>query len=164
MVNALIECGSAHKAAYPDRYKVKDKARSMYPAYEGIESRYGLTKEHLQIWDGERLSCSPSQALTTHPYMPDAAHMLPTLFSFTTPAKYCYRAIATFCKFATDMFPPPSSQMLSPLEVPLTFSPPSSPPASPLSRTFYSLSSSSGIAASASSSATIPGRERPFRA
>ena len=52
MIYILICFGSAHKAAYPDRYRVKDKARSMYPAYDGIESRYGPTKVHLQIWDG----------------------------------------------------------------------------------------------------------------
>lgn len=28
----------------------------------------------------------------------DTAHVLPVLFAFTTPGKFCYRAIATFCK------------------------------------------------------------------
>lgn len=51
--SGLTGCGSAHKAAYPDRFKVKDEARSMYPTYEGIEARYGPTKVHLQIWDGK---------------------------------------------------------------------------------------------------------------
>lgn len=87
--------------------------------------------------------------------MPDAAHTLPTLFSFTTPAKYCYRAIATFCKFATGMLPPPS-QILSPLDAPMTSSPPNTPPGSP---TFNA--SSSGLVASASSSSTIQRRARP---
>lgn len=34
----------------------------------------------------------------------DAAHVLPVLFPFTTPAKYCFRAMATFCNqvFSTD--------------------------------------------------------------
>ncbi|KZT72301.1 alpha/beta-hydrolase [Daedalea quercina L-15889] len=104
----------AHKAAYPDKFMVKGGARDMYPALVGIESRYGPTKVHLQVWD-------------------DAAHTLPTLFAFTTPAKYCYRAIATFCKFATGMLPPPSEALLSPdSQVPLTSSPASTPPGSPV--------------------------------
>lgn len=37
----------------------------------------------------------------------DTAHVLPVLFSFTTPAKFCFRAMATFCKHVTGM--PPSS-------------------------------------------------------
>ncbi|TFY61715.1 hypothetical protein EVJ58_g4334 [Rhodofomes roseus] len=131
----------AHKAACPERFKIKDEVRELYPILEGIESRYGPTKVHLQVWD-------------------DAAHTLPTLFSFTTPAKYCYRAIATFCKHATGMLPPPS-QMLSPNDVPLTASPTSSPPSSPLSPGFNLPSSSSRFAASVSgrgSSRTRSGR------
>lgn len=31
----------------------------------------------------------------------DAAHILPVLFSFTTPAKYCFRAMAVFANFVT---------------------------------------------------------------
>ena len=30
-------------------------------------------------------------------------HVLPVLFSFTTPAKFCFRGIASFCKFVTNM-------------------------------------------------------------
>lgn len=55
----------------------------------------------------------------------DAAHILPILFSFTTPAKYCFRAMATFVRYATGMLPPPSSDSLS--NIPLTLSPPTSP-------------------------------------
>jgi hypothetical protein len=33
----------------------------------------------------------------------DAAHVLPVLFAFTTPGKFCYRAIATFSKHVTGM-------------------------------------------------------------
>jgi hypothetical protein len=45
----------------------------------------------------------------------DAAHDLPVLFPFTTPAKYCYRAIATFCKHVTGM---PIDATLSPVASP----------------------------------------------
>ncbi|EPQ55203.1 lipase/ esterase, partial [Gloeophyllum trabeum ATCC 11539] len=75
---------AAHKAAKPDKYPVKEETRRLYPALEDIESCYGPTNVHLQVYD-------------------DAAHVLPTLFAFTTPAKYCYRAIATFCKYATGI-------------------------------------------------------------
>jgi hypothetical protein len=35
----------------------------------------------------------------------DVAHVLPLVFMATTPAKYCYRAIATFIKHVTNMPP-----------------------------------------------------------
>ncbi|KZT21084.1 alpha/beta-hydrolase [Neolentinus lepideus HHB14362 ss-1] len=75
---------AAHKAANPERYPIKEETRHLYPVLDGIENCYGPTKVHLQVYD-------------------DAAHTLPTLFAFTTPAKYCYRAIAAFCKYATGI-------------------------------------------------------------
>ncbi|GLB37690.1 putative alpha beta-hydrolase [Lyophyllum shimeji] len=85
---------TAHKAVYPDKYPIKDESRALYPPLNGIEGRYGATKVHLQVYD-------------------DAAHVLPVLFSFTTPAKYCFRAIATFCKKATGFDTTPSSPTTS---------------------------------------------------
>lgn len=80
---------AAHKAANPEQYPLKEETRKLYPAMEGIESRCGPTDVHLQVYD-------------------ETCHVLP-LYSFTTPAKYCYRAIATFCKFVTsDRHPPPT--------------------------------------------------------
>ncbi|EIN06782.1 alpha/beta-hydrolase [Punctularia strigosozonata HHB-11173 SS5] len=75
---------TAHKAAHPERFEIKEEARRLYPALDGIEERYGPTQVHLQVYD-------------------DAAHVLPVLFAFTTPAKFCYRAISTFCKYTTGM-------------------------------------------------------------
>ncbi|KAH9889491.1 hypothetical protein C8Q73DRAFT_707875 [Cubamyces lactineus] len=80
----------AHKAAHPDKYPVKSEARLLYPVLNGIEERYGPAKVHLQVYD-------------------DAAHTLPVLFAFTTPGKYCFRAMATFIKYITGMLPPSSS-------------------------------------------------------
>ena len=40
----------------------------------------------------------------------DTAHVLPLAFIATTPAKYCYRAIATFIKHVTNMPPTASLQ------------------------------------------------------
>ncbi|TDL16124.1 alpha/beta-hydrolase [Rickenella mellea] len=77
---------AAHKAAHPDKYPVKKETKKMYPALEDIENCYGPTKVHLQVYD-------------------DTAHVLPILFPFTQPAKFCFRAIATFCKYATGMLP-----------------------------------------------------------
>ncbi|OBZ69937.1 AB hydrolase superfamily protein C4A8.06c [Grifola frondosa] len=77
----------AHKAAHPDKYPVKEEARRLYPILEGIEKRHAPTNVHLQVYD-------------------DTAHTLPVLFSFTTPAKYCFRAMAIFCKYVTGILPP----------------------------------------------------------
>ncbi|KAJ1305863.1 hypothetical protein OPQ81_010586 [Rhizoctonia solani] len=81
----------AHKAAHPDRYPVKPETKELMPSLKDIESKgYEPTKVHLQVYD-------------------ETCHVLP-LFSFTTPAKYCYRAIALFCKHVTGQaipsFPP----------------------------------------------------------
>ncbi|KAF8070704.1 hypothetical protein FPV67DRAFT_1038167 [Lyophyllum atratum] len=87
---------TAHKAANPDKYPINDQTRALYPALNGIEGRHQATKVHLQVYD-------------------DAAHVLPVLFSFTTPAKFCFRAIATFCRHVTGVAPSPSSPPSSPL-------------------------------------------------
>ncbi|KAF9026049.1 alpha/beta-hydrolase [Hymenopellis radicata] len=90
---------SAHKAAHPEKYPIQDRIRDMYPVLEGIESRYQATSVHLQVYD-------------------DTAHILPVLFSPTTPAKFCFRAIASFCKHVTGFY----QQSTSPttLQVPLS--------------------------------------------
>ncbi|KAG6850876.1 hypothetical protein H0H93_007494 [Arthromyces matolae] len=81
---------AAHKAANPEKYPIKTDIRALYPALNGIEGRFKPTKVHLQVYD-------------------DTAHVLPVLFPFTTPAKYCFRAIATFCKHVTGMDSMPNS-------------------------------------------------------
>ncbi|PFH52167.1 hypothetical protein AMATHDRAFT_140737 [Amanita thiersii Skay4041] len=75
---------TAHKAANPSKYGVHPSARDLYAPLHGIEEKHQSTKVHLQVYD-------------------DTAHVLPVLFSFTTPAKYCFRAIATFCKHVSGM-------------------------------------------------------------
>ncbi|KAF7362269.1 Abhydrolase-3 domain-containing protein [Mycena venus] len=82
---------AAHKAANPEKYPIKEEIRAMYPPLDGIEKKFGPTKVHLQVYD-------------------DTAHVLPVLFSFTTPGKFCYRAIASFCRHVTGMKQPPSRQ------------------------------------------------------
>ncbi|KZO93900.1 alpha/beta-hydrolase [Calocera viscosa TUFC12733] len=72
---------SAHKAARPDEFPLKEETRKIYPHMDGIEKRHGPTPVHLQVYD-------------------DTSHVLP-LISFSTPAKYCYRAIAAFCVHVT---------------------------------------------------------------
>ncbi|KAF8841752.1 alpha/beta-hydrolase [Paxillus ammoniavirescens] len=78
---------SAHKAADPSQFPLTDEARALYPPLVGIEERHAKTPVHLQVYD-------------------DTAHVLPVLFPFTTPGKYCYRAIATFTKHVTGMLQP----------------------------------------------------------
>ncbi|EJT96875.1 alpha/beta-hydrolase [Dacryopinax primogenitus] len=88
----------AHKAARPDQYPLKDQTRKLYPHLEGIEKRYGPTPVHLQVYD-------------------ETSHVLP-LISFSTPAKYCYRAIAAFCVHVTPGgVPSPTSPFPEPSEL-----------------------------------------------
>ncbi|KAH7329803.1 hypothetical protein B0J17DRAFT_679742 [Rhizoctonia solani] len=88
----------AHKAAHPDRYPVKPETKELLPSLKDIESkRYKSTKVHLQVYD-------------------ETCHVLP-LFSFTTPAKYCYRAIALFCKHATSPHPGHATPSVPPTPV-----------------------------------------------
>ncbi|KAJ7935116.1 hypothetical protein B0H13DRAFT_1949785 [Mycena leptocephala] len=105
---------TAHKAANPEKYPLKEEIRAMYPPLDGIEKKFGPTKVHLQVYD-------------------DTAHALPVLFSFTTPGKFCFRAIATFCRTVTGMKqpPPPSAGSSTPRPEKLD---PSDPPALPSSQ------------------------------
>ncbi|KAF9486039.1 alpha/beta-hydrolase [Pholiota conissans] len=82
---------TAHKAAYPEKYPISDRVRSMYPVFRNIEERSKPTPVHLQVYD-------------------ESPHILPILFAFTTPAKFCFRGMATFTKFVTKMplVPPPT--------------------------------------------------------
>lgn len=77
----------------------------MYPPLNGIETRYKATKVHLQVYDGGShfLGTFRTRILTPGFKRTDSAHILPVLFSFTTPAKFCFRAIASFCKHVTGM-------------------------------------------------------------
>lgn len=91
------------------------------PIQRNIPSRK-KHKGYIPLWSELRLDTSqpvfisrfttvgrpkrPCDTLTHH--MTDAAHVLPVLFSFTTPAKYCFRAIALFTKYVTGIVPAPS--------------------------------------------------------
>ncbi|KAH9165055.1 Alpha/Beta hydrolase protein [Lactarius sanguifluus] len=86
---------TAHRAANPEKYPVSEEVKKLYPAYEGIENRMKPTTVHLQVYD-------------------DAAHVLPLMFIATTPAVYCYRAIATFIKHVTNMPPTTALQKRKP--------------------------------------------------
>lgn len=78
-------CSSAHRAANPSKFPISAEVKRLYPRMAEIVAKYPTpTKVHLQVYDG-------------------CAHVLPILFAFTTPAKYCFRAVASFCRFATGM-------------------------------------------------------------
>lgn len=66
----------AHKAAHPDKYSIHEDSKKLYPPIRS--PAMSPTFVHLQVYD-------------------ESCHVLP-LFSFTTPAKFCYRAIAEFSK------------------------------------------------------------------
>ncbi|KAH0829091.1 hypothetical protein J3R83DRAFT_2555 [Lanmaoa asiatica] len=95
---------SAHKAADPARFPLRDAARALYPPLVGIEKRYGHTQVHLQVYDGVHSENRQMQTWTN--LLIDTAHVLPVLFPFTTPGKYCYRAMATFVKHVTGLLHP----------------------------------------------------------
>ncbi|KAL0955799.1 hypothetical protein HGRIS_002008 [Hohenbuehelia grisea] len=90
---------TAHKAANPAKHPVKEASRALYPPLVGIEERHQPTQVHLQVYD-------------------DAAHVLPVLFAFTTPGKFCFRAMATFCKHVTGMNQTPQSPIPSSPSIP----------------------------------------------
>ncbi|GAA5949067.1 hypothetical protein JCM21900_004847 [Sporobolomyces salmonicolor] len=71
----------AHRAANPEKYSVRKGILEANPERAEKGKTYPPTKVHLQVYD-------------------DVCHDLP-LFSFTNPAKYCFRAIASFAKFVT---------------------------------------------------------------
>ncbi|GJN91644.1 hypothetical protein Rhopal_004667-T1 [Rhodotorula paludigena] len=71
----------AHRAAHPDRYPVREGILKQNPERTARSKEYPPTKVHFQIYD-------------------EVCHDLP-LFSFTTPAKYCYRAMASFARWVT---------------------------------------------------------------
>lgn len=75
----------AHKAANPSDHPLRPDVVALFPSLEGIESRYGPTNVHLQVYDG-------------------VCHDLP-LFSMTTAARGCFRAIASFARYVTPSTP-----------------------------------------------------------
>lgn len=97
----------------------------MYPALKGIEERFGPTQVHLQVYDGELLYRLALTRQLNIPHTSDAAHVLPILFSFTTPSKYCFRAIANFIRHVTDLPPVVPSDSVG--TIPMTLSPPMTP-------------------------------------
>jgi hypothetical protein len=75
----------AHRAANPSKFPIPAESKRLYPKIEEFAAKYPTpAKVHLQVYDG-------------------CAHVLPILFAFTTPAKYCFRATASFCRFVTKM-------------------------------------------------------------
>ncbi|KAH6914019.1 lipase/esterase [Coprinopsis sp. MPI-PUGE-AT-0042] len=84
---------AAHRASDPSKFPIKQSARDLYPALNAYTTMKP-TSVHLQVYD-------------------DTAHVLPILFAFTTPAKFCFRAMANFVKLVTEMplsAPVPPSQ------------------------------------------------------
>jgi hypothetical protein len=70
------------------------------------------TPVHIQIYDGKGCSgtCWGREICSIRKV--DAAHILPILFPFTTPGKFCIRAIATFVKQVTSA-PPKRTLVIS---------------------------------------------------
>ncbi|RXW24937.1 hypothetical protein EST38_g897 [Candolleomyces aberdarensis] len=76
---------ASHMAANPSKFPIPERSKALYPPLANIKpENMKPTSVHLQVYD-------------------DSPHVLPILFSFTTPAKFCFRAMATFCKFVTNI-------------------------------------------------------------
>ncbi len=91
---------------------MSEDVKRFYPAFEGVKDKMRATPVHLQIYDGKR-----SQRFGIgYSFTPmiDAAHILPNLFPFATPAKFCVRAIITFIRHVTHM-PPKTALLTTPL-------------------------------------------------
>ncbi|KAI9441922.1 hypothetical protein H4582DRAFT_1811008 [Lactarius indigo] len=90
---------TAHRAAHPERFPVPNDTNDLYPTHKHVGKHMRPTPVHIQVYD-------------------DVGHVLPVLFPFTTPGKYCHRAIALFCKHVTNMQPAPLSSpgLLSPTD------------------------------------------------
>lgn len=74
----------AHRAARPEKYQLPEHLLAKNERAREAAQRFNSqpTKVHLQVFDYQ-------------------CHVL-TLFSFTTAARYAYRAIASFCKYVTN--------------------------------------------------------------
>lgn len=44
---------SAHKAANPEAYPIREDVRAQMPSLQGIEEKHGPTDVHLQVYDGK---------------------------------------------------------------------------------------------------------------
>ncbi|KAI0253633.1 hypothetical protein BJV78DRAFT_157028 [Lactifluus subvellereus] len=84
---------SAHRAAYPEKFPLSEDVKEIYPLLGNVKDKMRSTAVHIQIYD-------------------DAAHILPLLFPFTTPGKFCIRAIAAFVGQVTSA---PSSRLVIPM-------------------------------------------------
>lgn len=120
-------------AANPGKYPIRDdKIREMYPPLRDIESKaHKPTSVHLQVYDGTQISYSP---LPIFLLVSDTAHILPILFAFTTPAKFCFRAIAAFSRHVTGIKQNPQSpaSTLFPGSTPSSSRRPSEPQLAPM--------------------------------
>jgi hypothetical protein len=136
----------------------------MYPALKGIEERYGPTKVHVQVYDGVLVSLPMYES--THTWLLDSAHVLPILFSFTTPAKFCYRSVAAFCRHVTKLpqrtFDPPAS---APPQTSTFQLIPGAPSRRPSFRSLLSVGPAPSISSprtpTHSNSLKVPGEEHP---
>ena len=94
----------AHRAAHPERFPLSDEIKKLYPAFKLGETSMQPTPVHLQVYDGIFVLSNMLSTLSkcfSFIIMIDVGHVLPILFPFTTPGKYCYRAVASFVEQVT---------------------------------------------------------------
>ena len=84
---------------------MSEDVKKFYPASHGIKHKMRATPVHLQIYDGKAFVMTCYE-ISIYAHI-DAAHILPNLFPFTTPAKFCVRAITSFIRHVTHTPPKP---------------------------------------------------------
>lgn len=115
----------AHRAAYPEKFPLGGDVKEVYPLLENVKDKMRPTAVHIQIYDGRcyspmRSGCDIHLARTA-----DAAHILPLLFPFSTPGKFCIRAMAAFTRQVTNA--PSQSRLVIPITPAISTSSTSSP-------------------------------------
>jgi hypothetical protein len=88
----------AHRAANPEEFPLRADVKEIYPPFWDVKDKMRCTPVHIQIYDGKGCSRTRYGPEIRSTWTADAAHILPILFPFTTPGKFCIRAIATFVK------------------------------------------------------------------
>ena len=104
----------AHKAANPANYQIPERSKQLYPPLQKLRLQdIKPTSVHHQVYDGESHSSTWISIWLNLSGAADVPHVLPILFAFTTPAKFCFRSMANFAKFVTNIPSQPLSTILN---------------------------------------------------
>ncbi|KAF8267914.1 hypothetical protein EI94DRAFT_1728993 [Lactarius quietus] len=98
----------AHRAAHPEKFPLRDETKEMYPLSSTLRNTCNRRQCIFKFTMVYPHRDSAGLLIPDFPSL-DIGHVLPVLFPFTTPGKYCYRAMALFIKHVTNAKPVPST-------------------------------------------------------